>query len=426
MSWIEGACSGDPKQNGTGPGFTRFTPDEFDRLCRQHNIMVLVGNGFDIQALHDYSQPVDSRYEPFFHYLTMRNFDSGNAIFCHMNEELKRHRMHGGHSNWSDVEAAVAAALKKDPSQAREVFEDLQHIQAAFAQFLQMVAPSSLLDKIGADARDLKWGHTSLSEFLRDFSDEHSFNLLHFPARINHYHLFNFLFVNFNYTTLLDNYIYLDQKQFDPLKHSTVDTNFLFKNDPRGFWRPGREPDLGYSGYVTSDVVHPHGVLSTPRSLLFGVDAEDDYKKTRTPADHLKKPYWSQAHALYRNHFTQADLFIIFGCSLGESDGWWWRNIVRSLRVTKRQVYSDAHRFSPGEVVEESAELIIYRRQDSDGHTVESVKEKFLEAASVPLEAGWRQEVLDRIHVIIYDDETPRTFLNTRRHGVPSHLPTQG
>lgn len=421
MSWIEGASSDDPKQNGTGPGFTRFTSDEFDRLRRQHNILVLVGNGFDIQALHDYSQPVDSRYEPFFYYLTMRNFDSSNAIFCHMSEELRRHREDGGHSNWSDVEAAVSAVLKENPSRARDVFEDLQDIQAAFARFLQMVAPSSLLDRIGADARDLKWGHTSLSEFLSDFSDKQSFNLLKFPERIDHYHLFNFLFVNFNYTTLLDNYIYLDQKQFDPLRHSTVDTNFLFKNDPRGFWRPGRAPDLGYSGYVTSEVIHPHGVLSTPRSLLFGIDAEDDYKNSRTPIDHLKKPYWSQAHALYRNHFAQADLFIIFGCSLGESDGWWWRNIVRSLRATKRQTYSDAHQSSPVQVVEESAELIIYRRQDGGRHTVESVKEKFLEAAAVPLEADERKEVLDRIHVIIYDDQTPRTFLNTRKHATPSH-----
>ncbi len=425
MSWVEGASSDKPQQNGTGPGFTRFTSNEFDMLRRQHNIMVLVGNGFDIQALHDYSRPVDSRYEPFFHYLKMRRFDSNNTIFCHMNEELERHRMHGGHSNWSDVEAAISAALKKDPSQASKVFEDLQGVQAAFAQFLQMVAPTSLLDEIGADARELEWGNTSLSEFLRDFSDERCFNSLEFPSRIDHYNLFSFLFVNFNYTTLLDNYIYLDQKQFDPLKHATVDTNFWFKNDPRGFWRPGRDPDLGYSGYVTSEVIHPHGVLSTPRSLLFGIDAEDHYKKTRTQTDYLKKPYWSQAHALYRNHFAQADLFIIFGCSLGESDGWWWRNILRALRATKRQTYSANHPKSPGEVVEEIAELIIYRRQDGDQHTVESVKEQFLKSAAALLEAEERQEVSARIHVIIYDDETPRTFLNTRRNVPPSHLATE-
>ena len=70
--------------------------------------------------------------------------------------------------------------------------------------------------------------------------------------------------------------------------------------------------DDGYSTYVLTDVVHPHGILSTPRSLLFGIDAEDDYKKQRDRAHPLKKAYWSQAHALYQGHFAQTDLFIIF------------------------------------------------------------------------------------------------------------------
>lgn len=414
MSWINGAASDDPKQGGFGPGFIRYTTDEFDQIGRQHNIMVLVGNGFDIQALHDYCQPIDSRYAPFYHYLKMRDFDSENVLFRHMEEELKLHQQYGGHSDWSDVEAAISTALEQSPGQAGKVFADLQAVQAAFAQFLQMVVPSSLLDNIGTDAREHKWSHASLSEFLRDIVNAQDFMSLEFPPRVNHYDLFNYLFVNFNYTTLLDNYIYLDQDQFDPLKHRTVDTNFLFKNDPRSHWRPGREPDYGYSGYVTSNVIHPHGILSTPRSLLFGIDADDNYKETRTNSDHLKKPYWSQAHALYRNHFTQADLFIIFGCSLGESDGWWWRNIVRALRTTKTQTYLADHLSRAGEVVEEHAELIIYRRQDNGQHTVDSVKNQFLAAAAVAEDAEDRQTIADRIHVVIYDDQTPRTFLNTR------------
>lgn len=414
MSWINGAESDDPKHGGFGSGFIRYSTDEFDRLTRQHNIMVMVGNGFDIQALHDYSQPTDSRYEPFYHYLKMRDFDSRNVILRQMEDELKLHRLNGGHTDWSDIETALSTALGQNPGQTDEVFRDLQAIQAAFAQFLQMVAPSTLLDEIGKDARERSWGHASLSEFLGDIVYPQDFTSMEFPQRVNHYNLFNYLFVNFNYTTLLDNYIHLDQHQFDPLKHRTVDTNFLFKNDPRSHWAPGKEPDYGYSGYVTSDVIHPHGVLSTPRSLLFGIDAADDYKNTRTPFDRFRKPYWSQAHALYRNQFTQADLFVIFGCSIGESDGWWWRNIVRSMRTTKRQTCNADHANSAGKVVEEHAELIIYRRQEENRHTVESVKRRFLAAASVAEDAEDRQDIANRIRVVIYDDETPRTFLNTR------------
>ncbi|GAA3514134.1 hypothetical protein GCM10022262_42150 [Georgenia daeguensis] len=92
--------------SGRGPGFVTYTRDTFTKLNWQHNIMVLVGNGFDIQVLHDYEQPVDSRYEPFYHHLKMRGFDPSNQLLKHMDEELRN-----GRKNWSDIEAAVAAAV---------------------------------------------------------------------------------------------------------------------------------------------------------------------------------------------------------------------------------------------------------------------------------------------------------------------------
>ena len=48
--------------------------EKFNDVKRQHNIMALVGNGFDIQALSDLGAPSDTRYESFFHYLKYRRF----------------------------------------------------------------------------------------------------------------------------------------------------------------------------------------------------------------------------------------------------------------------------------------------------------------------------------------------------------------
>ncbi|GAA3514127.1 hypothetical protein GCM10022262_42140 [Georgenia daeguensis] len=240
----------------------------------------------------------------------------------------------------------------------------------------------------------------SLSEFLHDITDPEEFKEMKFPMETGtHYHLFNFLFVNFNYTTLLDNYVFLDQLQFKPRKYSTVDTNFTFRNDPRGHLHASNATDAGQSGYVLTDVVHPHGILSTPRSLLFGIDADDDYDKTQNHYNELRKPYWAQSNVLFKSHFAQTELFIIFGCSLGDSDGWWWRSVARAIAGGR-------------------AELIIYRRQDSDGHTVESVQARFLEAAGVDIRDPARADIERRIHVIIYDDSTPRVFLNTSREPV--------
>lgn len=91
MTWARDGKNDDPRQSGTGPGFVRYSRDEFDHLRRQHNIMVLVGNGFDIQTLHDYEHPVDSRYETFFYYLQMRGFDPTNVLFQRMKNELLLH-----------------------------------------------------------------------------------------------------------------------------------------------------------------------------------------------------------------------------------------------------------------------------------------------------------------------------------------------
>ena len=77
--------------------------------------------------------------------------------------------------------------------------------------------------------------------------------------------------------------------------------------------------------YLLTDVVHPHGMQYVPRSLLFGVDAAEE------SAGKLAKPYWAQNDTKFGDLFPETDLFIIFGCSLGESDGWWWRNIVDRL-----------------------------------------------------------------------------------------------
>jgi len=414
MTWLDGALIQDRLLDGSGPGFTRYTRNEFDLLRRQHNIMVLVGNGFDLQVLHDYGRKVDSRYETFYHYLKMRGAHPDNLIVQHMDAELRLHQELGGHGDWSDIEAAVAETVSRSWHSAATLLTDLRAIQAEFAQFLQMVAPSELLEQLGVDAATNAWSHTSLSEFLADVTDRDTYLAMDFPQRVSHYDLFNFQFVNFNYTTLLDDYVYLDPQQFDPLQHKTVDTNFMFKNDPRTHLNPGGKVDAGYSSYVLTDVMHPHGILSTPRSLLFGIDAEDDYKKRRGQGQRLKKAYWSQAHALYRGHFAQTDLFIIFGCSLGISDGWWWRNIVRGLRQQKQQTRPVSSGAGQSDVMVEQAELIIYWWQGSDKATAESIKEKFLEAADVADVGANRQALADRIHVVLYDEATPRAFLRTK------------
>ena len=65
-------------------GFRQFTPGEYERLRNQHNIMALVGNGFDIQVTQGFEAKFSPRYTAFYHYLQSRDFDSNNLVVQQM------------------------------------------------------------------------------------------------------------------------------------------------------------------------------------------------------------------------------------------------------------------------------------------------------------------------------------------------------
>ena len=164
--------------DGRGPGYVKYSKSTLSKVDRQHNIMVLVGNGFDIQVLHDYRQPVDSRYSSFYFHLKMRGFDPTNRLLIHMEEALAN-----GRENWSDVEAAVAVAVEAGRHLPQDIFADLRAMQAQFAEFLQDVVPNRLLGDLGADVVANKWSMRSLAEFLRDIKDPETFKSIRVPVR---------------------------------------------------------------------------------------------------------------------------------------------------------------------------------------------------------------------------------------------------
>lgn len=177
-----------------------------------------------------------------------------------------------------------------------------------------------------------------MSAFLYDLPDR-AFRNSEFPKNTANLDLYNFVFVNFNYTPLLDDFIYLDQVQFDPLPLKTVDRNFQFQSNPRGVGAAGVRPFDSSSSYLMTEVIHPHGQQSIPRSLLFGIDEPDMRAGNQDPRLRLAKPLWAQNKPRYSHLFDDTELFIIFGCSLGGVDRWWWRNIAEALG--KERTYSN-------------------------------------------------------------------------------------
>lgn len=368
--------------------------EKFDSVKDQYNILAIIGNGFDIQALSDLGSPTDTRYESFYHYLKYRRFNPRNRLLQKM-EDLRV----AGATNWSDVENAISVLLAEASASTSDIADDLAEIQREFSSFLDQVATPGILSELGDRSVAGKWTITSFTSFLGDIADPDEYNKMLLPKKMNIGDLFNFQFVNFNYTALLDDYVYLDQIQFDPHPYRHSDRNISFHPNPRGHAGSTNErQEFRMVSYLVSDVVHPHGIQYTPRSLLFGIDTATG------PSLKLSKPYWAQNEVKYGELFAKTDLFIIFGCSLGETDGWWWRAIAKSLTDNPE------------------SELIIYWRRAPHEHGLsdQGVRDKFFEVAHGDAKAELSKALLDRARVVLYDDSTERAWLNTNRSAAPN------
>lgn len=380
-------------------GYRTFTKTEYEKLRDQHNIMVLVGNGFDIQVTRRYESRFSPRYPAFYYYLLSRDFDSSNLVVQQMAAAKST-----GQENWSDVEAAIGGLITHEGGRhpASVVYDATLAIQAAFSEYLELVAPPDLLARVGKDSAEGSLAVRSMAEFIGDVAKgSQIFDSFAFPEETDHYDLFNYLFVNFNYTPLLDDYVFRDARQFLPQAHTVADRNFQFwpnpTNDPNGHGNH----ETSWSSYLRSEVIHPHGQQPIPRSLLFGIDAPDVFDAGRDPNRQLMKPYWAMNRVEYGHLFSDTRLFIIFGCSLGKTDGWWWRRVYEALN-------------RPTDDGTVPSELVIYWWSPAGGSvTREAVLDTFFAGVAGDLGERERASVEDRIQVVVYTADSPPVFLAT-------------
>lgn len=333
--------------------FIEHNKEDYDDIRKQHNIMVLVGNGFDIAALSKYGQGSmkgkNTSYTEFYNFMSYYDnlYSKENLIYKKMkcdNEKQKK--------NWNDFEMSIDELIMERSININKLEENLKEIQNGFSRFLYDIVTTDVLLEINQESQKNELAITSLSKFLGDLGKEHT--KLKFEQNIYHFDLFNFLFVNFNYTMILDNYIYLDKTCFDPHKHKTVDRNFEFFTNFRRI-----NPNERWSSYVLTNIIHPHGNQYTPRSILFGTDLSE-YDKT-APLKKMIKPFWAQDDVKYRRYFDDTELFIIYGMSLSITDGWWMKKIYDQL-------------------IKDKAELIIYYYGADENP--DKVKQQFLYSCS--------------------------------------------
>lgn len=381
----------------------KYSQEHFSDLSGQKNVMILVGNGFDIKILSKvFGKKVTTSYSKFFDYLQYAGCGKENLIFSRMKEDKKKYEESGGVlcQNWSDFEVSLydLATCENIETLREHLFE----IQTYFSMFLAEIVTPEVLKTLGEKASKNEWAVNTMRKFLGDL-DEESFGKLRFVDE-RHYLLYNFLFINFNYTSLLDNYIWLDKKQFDPMPNSSVDRNFVFYSNPKGYknckgikknWRP--------SSYILTDIIHPHGLQAIPKSILFGYDPEtfDSHKRVEKE---FVKVFWARNELKYRECFEGTELFIIYGASIGKTDRWWWKGIFDLL-------------------LKDVAELIIYNYSTTMLDSVEETKNKFIDACfekeetrnAVSVEEI--KKVYSNIYVVNFNDDHDTLLFNMQEKG---------
>jgi len=316
-------------------------------------IMVFVGNGFDISVLEKYGIRT-TKFEEFYKYFIDRNPDrKKNSLIEEMENAKKNDK-----ENWSDFEAQLNIMLDKIKAEdkVKNLSEDLNEIQKAFSRFLNEIVDDNLIEQISDDIeKAVKDGKSFaldiISAFWTDLAENQSAKIK-FIDCINHNINLNYIFINFNFTSVLDNFIYLDKEVFEPKKFKSSENNFELNIKTKK--KKDKTGNKKFFCDLAIKTHHPHGHQSIPKSLLFGTEVKEKnnesiYKKNLNKK--FIKSYWARCNLNYGELFEESKLFIIYGCSLGESDSWWWNKIYSRLE-------------------KKDAELIIYNYGDEEENEI--------------------------------------------------------
>ncbi len=341
-----------------------------DMQCYEElNIIVFIGNGFDISVLKKYREDkLISSYSKFYDFLCYKNFNKDNIFLKKMKHDKYNK------DNWSDFENAIYSL--KNNYCIEDLQKDLEEIQKYFLLFLNEIVTPDILIKLNREAQENEWAKRTLQKFLADLPKQ-GYEKIKFPKRTYHHKKYKYTFFNFNYTMLFDNYIYLDKNQHTPEKHRTINTNFEFMPNPNSYnsLEHSFNENTQWSGRVSTELMHPHGNQSVPRSLLFGI--ENQTEKV------LNKSYWAEMDEKYDIYFNKKSLFIIYGSSIGKSDSWWWNKVYHSIE-------------------EFDSELIIYYYSREKDIKEDEIKDIFLN--SCDFDRTIDQKVKNNIFIVIYDN----------------------
>ena len=275
------------------------------------NILYILGNGFDK------AQGMATSYPEFYKYLT-ENVKDGSALLNKMKSEITENV-----ELWSDMESGLGkftSATDNAVEFDNFYFELSEHLQNYLKKENEKFSPTN----------DLK------TKFLTDF-------------------------------TTVSKYLgALDKTRFDgflgAVSTSSKDINVITLN-----YTNTLEKILGLNAGVTTkafssstnlrNIIHVHGQLG--ESIIIGVDhpgqiRNDEFRKNEDIKDIMIKIESNESmketrHMECERFIANANVIVLFGVSLGETDARWWKLIGQNLK-RRKNIAIIQHLYNPGAI----------------------------------------------------------------------------
>lgn len=259
------------------------------------NILYLIGNGFDLNL------EMATSYQSFYTHYTKQS--SEHRLIKELKSELENED-----KNWSDLEIKFGDHTQylKSEEEFELVFEDIGN---ELRNYLMKV--DSEFNFEGIEIKNLKRNFCSPEAFLPETAKQ---QLKNFKGKFHNNASWNIDIFTFNYTKSLEKLL---QFNGEPIKLAEYSPN-----------RP----------ITLRSINHIHGDLS---EILLGVNdryqiANEKFRDNPNITEAFVKNECNLTlqHGVERqfiNRINSAQLIVIFGSSLGDSDKMWWNIIARRL-----------------------------------------------------------------------------------------------
>ena len=281
-------------------------------MSERVNVCVIVGNGFDLAAgLGTFTQDF------------VRGFADAHHGECSPAGRIAERILIDGPENWADFEkklgeyASVVDMMENVEDPVAEYVDAKAAIESDLNAFIAergSFVDDNLVEQAAGECL------SSLCSWFDELAPRERISVLgNFSAPLT----FDFYFVTLNYTQVLDSMLEL-QRTSSASVYSSANV----------------------SGYYLHECVHAHGDLS--RNSICGVDSPSQIcSEALSHSDEvLETVVKGQSLVLLGSLdddrafslIKSAEIILIYGCSLGETDARWWKAVVNWLNAssTKR------------------------------------------------------------------------------------------